>query len=129
KRLEGNIKVSVDVESGTVTVEAEACEDVKLEETREGLGYAEQNNKKLKEHLRESVRKELERKADEKEQKLQNELTDKLEKQLGDLRGELDQAVNRVTAEALKQKAAQLGQIKELTEDQETGNLTIVLEV
>ena len=53
---------------------------------------------------------------------------DKLEGQLQDLRQELDEAVNRVTAEALKRKAAQMGQIKEMTED-ETGNLTIVVEV
>lgn len=129
KKLEGNIQVSVDVDSGTVTVEAESCDQVELEESREGLGYAEQDNQKLKEHLRATVRKDLEKQADQKEQELQNELTDKLEQQLGNLRGELDQAVNRVTAEALKQKAAQLGQIKEMTEDQETGNLTIVLEV
>ena len=45
------------------------------------------------------------------------------------LREELDQAVNRITAEALKQKAAQIGQIKELTEDPQSGSLTIVLEV
>ena len=33
------------------------------------------------------------------------------------------------TAEALKQKAAQLGQIKEMTEDPQSGSMTIVLEV
>ena len=31
--------------------------------------------------------------------------------------------------EALKQKARQLGNIKELTEDEETGSLTIKIEV
>ena len=56
-------------------------------------------------------------------------MTDQLEAQLGDLRQELDQAVNRVTAEALKRKAAQLGQIKEITEDPQAGSLTIVVEV
>ena len=42
---------------------------------------------------------------------------------------QLDQATNRATAKALKQKAAQIGQIKELTEDPESGSLTIVVEV
>jgi hypothetical protein len=37
--------------------------------------------------------------------------------------------VNRVTAEALKRKAASLGQIKEMTEDPQAGSLTIVVEV
>ena len=45
------------------------------------------------------------------------------------LQKELDQAVNRVTAEALKRKAAQMGQIKEMTEDPQAGSLTIVVEV
>jgi len=43
---------------------------------------------------------------------MQTKVTDRLEAQLGGLREELDQVVNRVTAEALKRKAAQLGQIK-----------------
>jgi hypothetical protein len=48
---------------------------------------------------------------------------------LAGLRQELDEAVNRATGEALKQKAGQLGQIKEMTEDPQTGSLTIVVEV
>jgi hypothetical protein len=56
-------------------------------------------------------------------------VTDRLEGQLRDLRQELDQVVNRVTAESLKRKAAQLGQIKEMTEDPQAGSLTIVVEV
>ena len=49
--------------------------------------------------------------------------------QIRPLRAELDKAVNRATAEALKQKAAKIGQIKEMTEDPESGSLTIVVEV
>jgi hypothetical protein len=52
-----------------------------------------------------------------------------LEGHLSDLQKELNEAVNRVTAEALKQKAAQIGQIKEVTEDPQSGSLTIKLEV
>ena len=37
--------------------------------------------------------------------------------------------MNHVTREALKQKAAQLGQIKEMTEDPQSGSLTIKVEV
>ena len=39
------------------------------------------------------------------------------------------EAVNRITAEALKKKAASLGQIKEMTEDPQSGSLTITVEV
>ena len=56
-------------------------------------------------------------------------MSSELEAALGDISAELDQVVNRVTAEALKQKAGQLGQIKEITEDAENGSLTIKVEV
>ena len=45
------------------------------------------------------------------------------------MRKELDQVVNRVTAEALKKKAAQMGRIKEVSEDKASGSLKIVVEV
>ncbi len=56
-------------------------------------------------------------------------MTDRLEGRLADLKTELDQAVNRVTAEALKRKAASMGRIKEIADDPESGSLTIVVEV
>ena len=46
-----------------------------------------------------------------------------------DVRKDLNDAVNSITREALKRKAAQLGQIKEMTEDPEAGSLTIKVEV
>ena len=39
--------------------------------------------------------------------------------------GELDRVVHRVTANALEEKARALGEITELSEDPETGELTI----
>ncbi len=83
----------------------------------------------MRESLREELQRDLQKKAADKETGLQTKVTDRLEAQLGGLRQELDQAVNRVTAEALKRKAAQLGQIKEITEDPQAGSLTIVVEV
>ena len=41
-----------------------------------------------------------------------------------DLREELDQAVNQVTAAALKERASQIGQIEEIHEE-ENGSMTI----
>ena len=59
----------------------------------------------------------------------QSQVTDRLEAGLSGIRAELEKVVTRVTAEVLKQKAAQLGRIKHVTEDTEAGSLTIVLEV
>ena len=79
--------------------------------------------------LRKELQTSMEEEAQEKGEKLKRQVTDRLERKLADLRQELDQAVNRATAAALRQKAAQLGQIREMTEDPATGSLTIVVEV
>jgi hypothetical protein len=130
-RKDNGVTVTVDPQTGTVTVTAEASEKVKVETEKEGRAYddAGPSAKQTREALRQEAHQDLEKKAEAKTADLQSKVTDRLEGKLRDLRQELDQAVNRVTAEALKVKAAQLGQIKELTEDPQTGSLTIVVEV
>jgi signal transduction protein with GAF and PtsI domain len=130
RRAKG-ITVTVDPSDGTVTVGATAEERVKLEGEEVGRAYDEggAHSKQVKQALKEKLQRDLNAEAQEKEAQLQSKVTDRLEAALGELRQELDQAVNRVTAEALKRKAASMGQIKELTEDPQTGSLTIVLEV
>lgn len=130
-RSQGGVTVNVDPESGTVTVKAEAAQQVKVEGQKEGRVYDDMgpSGSRARAALKEELRKELARQVDGREAELQAEVTGRLEASLGDLRKELDQAVNRVTAEALKQKASQLGQIKQVTEDPQAGSLTIVLEV
>jgi hypothetical protein len=130
-RKDKEVNIAVDPETGEVTVSSEASQKVRLEATREGSSYdrAGENAKKVKEALKKEAQKDLDRQAEEKTSDLQTAVTDRLERHLGDVREELDQVVNRVTAEALKRKAAQLGQIKEITEDAENGSLTIVVEV
>lgn len=131
RQQKDGVTVTVDPCSGTVTVQAEASERIELEEEKESRAYddAGGNARAVKKALKEDVQKSLARKADEKTAKLQTAIADKIEGQLADLRKELDQVVNKVTADALKQKAAQLGQIKQMTEDPQSGSLTIVLEV
>ncbi len=125
------VLVRVDPKTGTVTVSAESSEEVSLEQSREGTAWddAGASAKAMRESLQKQAQADLEKQADRKTSDLQSKVTDRLEKQLGDLRADLDRAVNRVTAEALKQKARQMGQIKEMTEDEQTGSLTIVVEV
>jgi len=130
-RRDQGVTITVDPAKGTVTVTAEASESVTLEGEKEGRAFDDvgPRAKSVREDLKKQLQKDLEKKAGDKEANLQNKVTDQLEGILGDLRQELDQAVNRVTAEALKRKAASMGQIKEMTEDPQTGSLTIVVEV
>jgi hypothetical protein len=130
-RREGDVTTAIDPATGTVTVQAGTARDVELEGQREGLAYDDlgPGEKNVRRALQQQLQQDLEKQAEHEQGKLQQEATGHLEGHLADLRKELNQAVNRVTAEALKQKAAQLGQIKEMTEDPQTGSLTIKVEV
>jgi FtsH ternary system domain X5 len=128
-RKDKEVNITVDPNSGEVTVSTEASQKVQLATTREGRAYDDGDRKKAKEDLKKEAVKELDRQEAAKTSDLQTKVTDRLERHLGDVRHKLDQVVNRVTAEALKRKVAQLGQIKEITEDAQSGSLTIVVEV
>lgn len=130
-KTQNDVKITVDIRRGSVTVASELEEEVELEGNREGRAYDDigPSAKETREKLKEKLKEDLDREADKKTEGLQSQVTDKLEQELGDIRQQLDQAVNRTTAEALKRKAAQMGEIKEMTEDEETGSLTIVVEV
>ncbi len=130
-RQQNGVIVTVDTTTATVTVAAEASEETTIQAERSDRAYddAGQHAKTVRENLKKQVEKDIDRKAGEKTAHLQTQVTDRLERELSDLRHELDEAVNRVTAEALKRKAAQMGQIKEMTEDPQAGSLTIVVEV
>jgi hypothetical protein len=126
-----DVTITVDPAAGTITAQAEAGRQVELETAQEGRAYddAGPGARRVKKALHEQARRNLEEQARRQAAELQRKVTEELEGRLADLRQELDQVVNRVTAEALKRKAAQLGQIKELTEDPQSGSLTIIVEV
>ncbi|MCC6420893.1 MAG: hypothetical protein IT429_21875 [Gemmataceae bacterium] len=130
-REEGGAVITVDATTATVTVRAESAEQIEIESEHIGWAADQQgeDSRRVREQVREELKKDLEGKVGKEKAKLQSQVTDRLEAQLGDIKKELNQAVNRVTAEALKRKAAQLGQIKEMTEDPASGSMTIVLEV
>lgn len=131
-RTEGGVTVVVDTSDCTVTVRTETEREVELKSERDGYVWDETSaadRKKAEERLRKEAQEALDKDAEKKSENLQKEVTDRLEGHLADVQKELGGVVNRVTAQALKQKAAQLGEIKEITEDTESGNMTIVLEV
>jgi len=130
-RNQNGVTVTVDPATAEVSVTSQASESFDHEGKKEGRAYDDvgPSAKAVRDQLKEELRKDLERKAEERTGLLQTQVTDKLEAELAGVRQELDQAVNKVTAEALKRKAGQMGQIKEMTEDPQTGSLTIVVEV
>lgn len=130
-RQQNGVTITVETTTATVTVAADASEETTIQAEREDRAYDDvgPHAKVVRENLKKMVEKDIEKKVDEKTAGLQTKVTDRLERELGEVRQDLDQVVHRVTAEALKRKAAQMGQIKEMTEDPQAGSLTIVVEV
>ena len=128
---EDGVVISVDAQTGEVTVSAAASEATKVEGERVGRAYDDvgPHAGQVRDNLRQELQRDLEKKVADKTQDLQGKVTDILEGKLGDLRQELDRVVNRVTADALKRKAASMGQIQEITDDEQAGPLTIVAAV
>lgn len=118
------IRVEVGLEDGSikVTIAREAELASKVEQTRQ---VERQPTAADEEALRAVARQSAEKEIDGKRERIRREVTKKLERRLADLQQEIDQVTHRVTAEALKVRASQLGEIEEITEDPETGSMTI----
>lgn len=130
-RKDGRVTVAVEPCTGEVTVKSESGETVTLEARRDATGYDDIGpaEKGIRERVRDLIRQDLEKKAERETERLQTQATLELERRLEELQPELGAVVNKVTREALKQKAQQMGTVREITEDEETGNLTIKVEV
>lgn len=128
-RKEANgVVVSVDLKTGQLDVTGKA--DKSLDLATERVAVIDQDLQKIKEdELRAAARADLERRAEGTRSALSREVAAALEARLKDLRGELDEVVNKVTANALKERAGQLGTIEEIHEDAATGALTIKVKV
>ena len=128
---EDGVVISVNTETGEVTVSAEASETTKVEGERHGRAYDDvgPHAGQVSDNLKGELQQNLEKKVADKQGALQTKVTDQLEGKLGDVKEDLYKAVNKVTSEALKRKAAQMGQVKEITEDPQSGSMTIVVEV
>lgn len=128
KTLESGVVVRVDVESGTVDITL--TDEAELELSRQRTTtVADVDPTKVREALKKKVQGQLESEADEATEALRVEVTRRLEEALAGIRKELDDAVNRATADALKEKARGLGEVTEIAEDPETGAVTIRVKV
>lgn len=125
------VSVTVDPATGVVSARSEAEETARLQTHREGLAYDDlgPSQRAVRRELKERARADIERQAVEETRKVQDQATRQLEGHLLDVKKELDIAVNRATAEALKRKAAQLGQIKSIQENADSGEVSITIEV
>lgn len=118
------IEVAVDLTGGTVSIRL--AQDAELQASASGSrAVNDPNNAREQEALRESVRKSAEGELGTQKEELREEVTRRLERRLADLQQELDRISQRVTAEALKVRARQLGEIEEIVEDPQTGSMTI----
>jgi hypothetical protein len=117
--------VVVEVDLKTATVTAKIAADSKLEESIDRRANVAIERRETSESaLRDDVIRELDERLQARTEALRKEVTGRLEKKLGDLRRELDGAVGRATVEALTERAASLGNIQSVVED-EAGNVTI----
>jgi hypothetical protein len=130
-RKDGALTVTVDPCNGEVSVKSEVAESVQIDAQREASGYDDigPGLEGTRERARAELKKDIDKKAEREGDRLQGQATEALEKHLAELQPELSQVVNKITREALKEKAKQLGAIKEIAEDAETGNMTITIEV
>jgi hypothetical protein len=121
------VRTEIDPGTGQVTVSARASEAIDL--SREGdLPSCSPCAERARTALREGLREKLRSEAEARNRDLQTQLTDRLEGALGELGCELERVVAQVTAEALTEKAASLGEIKQITHDK-GGAMTIVVKV
>lgn len=122
------IEIEVDLTEGTVTVRVSSDAELDLSVERSRVAW-EEHAKQAEAELRRKAQKSLEAQAEAEQVRLQREVTERLEKKLGEIQSELDAATNRATAEALKTRARQLGEVQEIQEDEETGSVTIRIKV
>lgn len=130
-RKEGDLRVEINPQSLEVTVKVEKEET--LEINKEGAVRLDddwgQNVKDTLEHAaKEKLKESIKRESETKQKALQEELTDRLKSETADLQKELSKIGNNVTREALKIKAATLGKVKEMVED-EGGGVSIKVEI
>jgi hypothetical protein len=128
RTLEDGIVVQVDLDSGAVTVRVDAEVAVAVTAQLDGA-VGEQSKPEAIQAARKKLQGQLDAAMDieaaRQTEQARRAATGRLEAHLRDLKQELDGAVNRATAQALKEKAGQMGEIQEIVEDEKTGALSI----
>lgn len=129
-RIEADgVRVAVDVTTGEVSVTLSGEEAVELSATAEVISHTPNASEATRKLAQEKARAKLEDQTQDATESLREDITRRLEGRLRDLKSELDSIANKVTGEALKVRASQLGTVEEIHEDAATGSLTIKVRV
>lgn len=125
---EDGTEVSVELDNRVVKVGVSSDKELNLKAEKDSSVYEEQNRTAAEDKIRDGLQEQLRKTAATKEADLAAAVTKQLEKKLGDIQKEINQVSSQATIKALKQKAATLGEIEEMTEGQD-GSLTIRVRV
>jgi len=123
RELGEGVSIRVDIESSHI--EIVMAEELALQVSGELSQVVEEEEAEQREkQLQQALAAQLCSKVDEAQDEARQALTQKLKRRLGDIQQELDQLVNATIATALKEKAAQLGEVEEVVES-EDGSISI----
>lgn len=125
RRVEADgVEVVVDPLAGTVVLRREVAHQVEIAAEGEVRAF-EETIAQAEAEARARLRETAEAAAAEDAEAARRAVTEQLEGRLGALTDALDGIVNEVIGAALKRRAAQLGEVTEVAEDEATGSLTI----
>jgi hypothetical protein len=118
--------VIIEIDPGERKIQASVAQSQKLSATvKQSQQSWGESRKEAKEMALSTAKAEANDQIQLEEKRLQEQVTEQLTDALGEIQRQIDQAINRATGEALKRRAAQLGEIEEINEDPETGSLQI----
>lgn len=123
----GNVKISVELSTGKILVEAVSHQETVVEVEKVGRGDDDFEHSAQEERVRDAARREIEHRAEALREQARKELEKELEAALEAARPVLDQAVVQTTKAALVEKARSMGSIKSVSESGD--EMTIKLEV
>lgn len=119
------VVAQIDLAARRVHVGKRAEREIERTETR----IVSSDTAQVTEQQRAAVRRQAELSLEREREQERRALTAEIEAGLADLRAELDEIAVKVTQEALRRKAARMGEIESVTEDPESGSLTIRIRV
>ncbi len=128
QRTIDGVSVEVDTATGTVTLKTEKDVTITVEGERRKRSWDERAQKD-REKLEKELDDALARSVDEQARAELDQLSEVLERVLTEVKPQLDEATDAVNRSALREKAGQLGQIVDIAEDGESGEMTIRVKV